>query len=306
MTGTAGIVLAALLLAVPLAIFALWPLRGRPGRSRTFLPVGPDLREPLLEQKRQALRALRELAFEHEAGHVSDEDYAELRARYEAEAARVLTELDRLGAPPARPEPKPAPRPAAAGWRHPLALAGMAVALLVFGITLGVGIARHAAPDPTAGLPMPGSRPLATLPPPGPATPASGEAAPRSVSPEMLQGMLQAARTSLAAGRYGEALAAYNAVLTREPGNVDALAHRALVMWMGGHDVDQALAGLGDALARDPDYAPALFYQGFMLYKGKQDPEGAIRSWERFLTVAPASEDHERVRRLIAEARARR
>jgi tetratricopeptide (TPR) repeat protein len=304
MTGPAGIVLAALLLGVPLAIFALWPLWGRSGRPRTFLPLGPDPREPLLEQKRQALRALRELAFEHEAGHVSDDDYAELRARYEAEAARVLTALDRLGAPPAPPEPTS--RPAAAGWRHPLALAGMAVALVVFGIALGVGIARHAAPDPTAGLPMPGSRPLATLPSPGPASQASGEAGPRPVSPEMLRGMLQAAQTSLAAGRYGEAVAAYNAVLAREPGNVDALAHRALVMWMGGHDVDQALAELGDALARDPNYAPALFYQGFMLYKGKQDSEGAIRSWERFLTVAPAGEDHERVRRLIAEARARR
>src|SRR5437762_7370960 len=35
--------------------------------------------------------------------HISDADYAELRARYESEAARVLTELDRLAAPaPAR------------------------------------------------------------------------------------------------------------------------------------------------------------------------------------------------------------
>ena len=45
------------------------------------------------------LRALRELDFEHEAGHLAADDHAELRARYEAEAAEILTELDRLGPP---------------------------------------------------------------------------------------------------------------------------------------------------------------------------------------------------------------
>jgi tetratricopeptide (TPR) repeat protein len=292
-----GIVAAVLLLGVPLAIFALWPLLGRPGRLRTFLPVAPDPREPLMEQKRQALRALRELGFEHEAGHVSDDDYADLRARYEAEAARVLTELDHLGASPAPPA---AARPAVVtGWRHPLALAAGAAALVVFGIALGVGIARHTGPDPTAGLPMPGSRPLATLESPAPPAPGS-----RPVSPEMLQGMLQAARTSLFEGRYGEAIAAYQAVLKRNPKNVDAMTHLGLIAAIAGH-ADDALATFDRALAIDPDYGPALLYRGQVLYEAKRDREGAIRSWERFLKVVPAGEDHERVKRLIAEARAK-
>jgi cytochrome c-type biogenesis protein CcmH/NrfG len=122
----------------------------------------------------------------------------------------------------------------------------------------------------------------------------------------MVRGMLQAARTSLAEGRYDEAMAAYTAVLKRQPANVDALAHRALTLWIGGGDVDQALAGVREALSRDPEYPPALFYEGFMLYKGKRDAAGAVRSWERFLKVVPSGEEHERVKRLIAEAKTKK
>lgn len=301
MIGTTGIIAAVLLFGVPLLGFALWPLWGRSGRPRTFLPVSPDPREPLLEQKRQVLGALRELAFEHEAGHVSDEDYAELHARYENEAARVLTELDRFGAPPDRTPA--APRPATgAAWRHPFALAAGAVALVVFGVVLGGGIARYSAPDPTAGLPMPGSRPLASLEPPAPESAASST---RTVTPEVMRGMLQAARTSLFEGRYGEAIAAYQAVLKRDPKNVDAITHLALVAGLAGH-TDEALKTFDRALAIDPDYAPALLYKGQVLYEAKQDREGAIRVWERFLKVVPAGEDHERVKRMLGEARAKR
>jgi cytochrome c-type biogenesis protein CcmH/NrfG len=312
MTGAAGIALVVLVVGVPLLAFTLWPLR-RHG-ARRLLPVPVDAREQLLEQKRQVLRALRELQFEHEAGHVSDDDYAELAGRYEAEAARVLTELDQL--PPVAPRVAPrvaaAPIPAAAaGWRHPLVMAAGALALMVFGVALGAGISRHTSPDPTAGLPMPGSRPLARIDasPTGPESTTAGgppQGQPRALSPEMLQGMLHAARTSLAEGRYDEAMAAYTAVLKRQPANVDALAHRALTMWIGGGDVDQALAGVREALAHEPDYAPALFYEGFMLYKGKRDTAGAIRAWERFLKVVPTGEDHERVKRLIAEAKTKK
>src|SRR5215510_15882053 len=98
------------------------------------------------------------------AGHVSDVDFAELRARYEGEAAAILTELDRLG--PAEPEPvRSAPAaPRGSAWRHPAALAAAALLLLVFGIAVGAGIVRYTEPDQMAGRPAPGSRPLADLP----------------------------------------------------------------------------------------------------------------------------------------------
>jgi tetratricopeptide (TPR) repeat protein len=297
--GVAAVVVA---LGLPALAFVLWPLV-RPARGpRRFLSVPPDTREQLLERKRQLLRTLREIDFEHDAGHVSDEDHADLRARYEADTAAVLTELDRLGQPaPAAAPAAPAPRATAPSppraWRHPLALGTIAVALLVFGIAIGAGLVRHTAPDPTAGMDPPGSRPLASLESPAP----SGS----PLSPAMLRGMLDAARNSLREGRHGEAAAAYQAVLKRDPRNVEAMTHLGLIVAVGGH-ADAALETFDRALAIDPNYPAALLYRGQVLYEVKRDTAGAVRSWEKFLAVVPSGEDHDRVKSLIAEARARK
>jgi len=313
---SAGAVVVALVLAVPAAAFTLWPFVRKRDRPALLLPLPSDEREQLTEAKRVALRALRELDFEHGAGHVSDADYADLRARYEAETAAALRALDALGPAPAKPahaEGRPAPPPAARGWRHPAALGAAALALLVFGVVLGVGIVRYTEPDRMADAAPPGSRPLASLdaPPAGDATPSAANAPRGPVTPQMLQGMLEAARASLFAGRYGEAIAAYQAVLKRDPGNVDALTHMGLIADVaargehGPEMVDRALGLFDRALALSPDYPPALLYRGQVLYEAKKDAAGAIRSWERFVKVVPAGEERGRVERMIAEARAR-
>jgi cytochrome c-type biogenesis protein CcmH/NrfG len=292
-----AVAIALLALGVPAAAFTLWPLLR--GREESRALAAPDPREPLLEQKHRVLGALRELAFEHEAGHVSDEDYEHLKARYEREAAAVLTALDRLSPrAPVAPKPREARSPAR-GWRHPAALATGAVALVVFGVVLGAGIVRYSQPEATTGMPVPGSRPLATLeaPPAGATSPGA-----RTVSPQVLRGMLDAARQSLFAGRYGEAIAAYQAVLKRDPQNVDALTHLGLIVALGGH-ADTALETLDRALAIDPNYPPALLYRGQVLYETKRDVAGAVRAWEQFLKLVPAGEDHERVKQMIAEAK---
>lgn len=302
-----AVLLTAAAIALPAAVFVLWPLLRRSPQA-ALLPLPPDPREPLLERRSAALRALRELDFEHESGHVSDDDYAELRARYEAETAAVLTELDRLeAAPAARPARPPAPAPARVGaWRHPLALGAAAMALVVFGVALGVGIVRYSEPDPTAGTPMPGSRPLASLEPPAGAPAGQGG---RPLDPGMLQGMLQAARQSLFAGRPQEASAAYQAVLKRDPQNVDALTHLGLLLVLSADGaqrtqlVDHGLQLFDRALGIDPNYAPALFYRGQVLYEVKRDAPGAIASWEKFVAVTPPGEDRDRVVKLIAQAK---
>jgi cytochrome c-type biogenesis protein CcmH/NrfG len=262
----------------------------------------PDPRERLLEDKRRLLDALRELAFEHEAGHVSDDDYADRRTRYEGEAAAVLRELDRVIVPTApRPESASASSPGRPLWTRPVMAGASALGLVVFGILLGAGVVRNTTPDPMAGQAPPGSRPLADLR--GPASPDAGEgagAALRAVTPEVLQGMLQAARASLFAGRYGEAIAAYQAVLKRDPKNVDALTHLGLVVAIGGH-TDAALETLDKVLTIDPNYPPALLYRGQLLAEVKHDVPGAIRSWEKFAAVVPEGEDRQRVVRMIAE-----
>jgi cytochrome c-type biogenesis protein CcmH/NrfG len=135
------------------------------------------------------------------------------------------------------------------------------------------------------------------------APPAPGGGPPRAITPEMLQGMLQAARSSLFEGRYGEAIAAYQAILKRDPKNVDAMTHLGLIVAIGGH-ADSALETFDKALSLDPNYAPALLYRGQVLYESKQDAAGAIKSWEKFLALTPAGEDRDRIVKMIAEAKA--
>jgi hypothetical protein len=303
-----GVFVVAVAIGVPLAVFVAWPFVRRHGVP-VLLALPPDPREPLLERKAAAIRALRELDFEHDAGHVSDDDFAELRARYETETAAVLTELDQLAEPPA-PKPGPADEAAAtparvSAWRQPMALAAGAVALLVFGVALGVGIVRYTEPDRTAGEPPPGSRPLAGMEAPGTGEVGSG----RPIPPEVLRGMLEAARQSLFAGRPQEASAAYQAVLKRDPRNVDALTHLGLVLIMsaegerGAELVDHGLRLFDRALSFDPNYAPALFYKGQVLYEVKKDAKGAVAAWEKFVAIAPPGEDRDRVMKLIADAK---
>ena len=181
------------------------------------------------------------------------------------------------------------------------------MALVVFGVALGVGIVRYTEPDRMAAPPMPGAPPLASVD--APAAPSSGEGG-RTLPPEMLRGMLQAARQSLFAGRPQEASAAYQAVLKRDPQNVDALTHLGLLLVMSadgaqrGELVDHGLRLFDRALALDPNYPPALFYRGQVLYDLKHDAAGAIASWEKFVTVAPPGEDRDRVAKQIVDAKA--
>jgi len=51
------------------------------------------------EQKRAVLRALKDLEFERSVGKISEEDYANLVAKYRAEAKRLLRALDEDAAP---------------------------------------------------------------------------------------------------------------------------------------------------------------------------------------------------------------
>jgi tetratricopeptide (TPR) repeat protein len=304
-----GELVAAVVIGAPALAFALWPLFAPRGASPAILTPAGDAREELLERKRAILRALREVDFEHQAGHTSAPDYAEVRARYEGEAATILTELDQLGPGPrvvADSEEPPAV-PGAKAWRRPVGVAVGAVALVTFGVLLGAGVVRYMTLDPSAGAGMvgPASRSPATAPRGGMQGPtAGGSQAPggRALTPQMLQGMLQAARTSLFEGRYDEAIAAYQAVLKRDPENVDALTHFALVVGMGGH-LDQALQTIDRALALDPNYPPALLYRGQILYEGKKDTAGALQVWEKLLGVLPPGEDRDRVTKMIAEAR---
>ena len=54
-----------------------------------------------------------------------------------------------------------------------------------------------------------------------------------------------------------------------------------------------------------PKYGPALLYKGQVLYEVKQDIPGAVKAWERYLSLGPGAEDRQRVTALIQEAKSK-
>jgi tetratricopeptide (TPR) repeat protein len=299
---TAAQWIAILAIGLPALVIVLWPLARGHGRLAQASPRFDDRME-LEEEKASIYQALTELDFDHETGSLSDDDYHSLRDRYEGRAAEVIARLDAMG--PAIMPPPPAPEPASVGpapWtRRPATLTVGGLAMLALGIGLGVGVSRYTTPAETM-TPPEGRVPVPTSPDPGPLPQGKAGEPMKPIPPEMLAGMLRAARQSLMEGRYQEAIAAYQAVLKRDERNVDAMTHLALIVAMGGH-ADAALETFDKALKINPEYAPALLYRGQILYEVKRDYSGAIKAWQRFVALAPPGEDRDRVTALISEAK---
>ena len=62
--------------------------------SGTRAQLTSDARMALLTEKEALLQEIRDVAFEHDAGKLSDADYEELNAKLRGQARRVLQELD--------------------------------------------------------------------------------------------------------------------------------------------------------------------------------------------------------------------
>jgi tetratricopeptide (TPR) repeat protein len=300
-----------LALAVPALVFAVWPSLVRRGGQAGLVPApGDDERAGLENEKVIALRALRELELDRVAGHVDDEDYRDLHSRYEGDAVAVLRRLDALGpvARPPRAGSSPTPTVATPWTRQPAVLGAMGSGLLVFGVVLGLLVSRYSTPAPPE-LGMTTARPgVPSAMAPGSSSGGSGGSgggggAPRPLPKEMLEGMLQAAHASLDAGRYQEAIAAYTAILRREPRNVDAITHLGVILALAGHHAD-ALEAFDRALAIDPNYAHALWDKAGV-QEARQDHAGAVATLERFVRVAPAGPDRDRAQERLRDAKAR-
>ena len=211
----------------------------------------------------------------------------------------MLRALDALGAPPPAPRAARAARgadaPPARGWtRSPVALGAGAVLLLVFGVVIGVSVGRYTEPGPAE---APRRRDAAAPPAHARAAPSPGRREPcrraAGAAPAGEPGAPDPARDAGAAcsrprarastpDATPEAIAAYQAVLKRDPKNVDAMTHLGFIVALGGH-ADSALETIDSALAIDPNYPPARYYRGQVLYEAKRDTAGAIEAWERFV-----------------------
>jgi uncharacterized protein (UPF0212 family) len=59
----------------------------------------PTPHEALHEERRDIVRAIRELDFDHRTGKINDEDYQRVRADYVQRGAQILRELNEAGEP---------------------------------------------------------------------------------------------------------------------------------------------------------------------------------------------------------------
>ena len=227
---------------------------------------GPD--PDLLEERDFLLRSLRDLEREHEAGDLSDADYAELRDQYTARAAAVLRAVEEGGT---QGDADRYARAAGPGrWMRWLAV------LLVVALLAGYGVASFA-----------GER-------------GSGEAATGSIEGGPADELARASRL-LGQGDALGAVKLYDAVLREDPSNVEALAYKGWVLHLAGLS-DQALVSIDRALAVSPTYPDARFFRGFIRLRVKGDPAGAAEDFRAFLANDPPAERVPAVEGLLQEA----
>lgn len=116
--------------------------------------------------------------------------------------------------------------------------------------------------------------------------------------------LMEEAHRLLDKGQYAEAEKNYQAVLSRDPANPEALTHLGTVAF-GRGDIDLALRYYEASLRQDPSYAHTLWDKAIAL-RAKGDDAGAIEAWEAFTGLFPPdASDVVQVKKWLVEARAR-
>jgi len=280
-------VLGAVGLTAIAAVAVLWPFQRRSAAALQRLA------DPLEDERRRALRQLRDLDEDRAAGKLDETGYRTARAEAEAGAVAVLRALearDGTGelAAGLREIRRPAPAAGASGprpgrrWprRAGVALAGVAV------VGAAVALLGGAVGDRGTGQMITGQ-----------ATPAAAPAAPAAAPLASLEGRVRehpddvAAHLALAEGyldaeRLREATLEYLSVLRLQPGNVEAKTRLGLLLFRAGLP-EPGLRSVEQALATDPRYPEALYAKGIILFMGMGQPKAAVPSLRAYLRVAP-------------------
>ncbi len=286
------------------AIAVLWPYH------RGSAAALQRLADPLEDERRRALRHLRDLDEDRGAGKLDEAGYRDARAEAEARAVAVLRALDaregtgelagglrevRRPAPSGATRRRPGGRLPGPRWPR------RAVAALV-GVVVVAGAAAlldGAVGDRGTGQMITGQA-------------ATGDAAPASPGAAPLEGLERrvrehpgdvAAHLSLAeryldAGRLKEATVAYLGTLKLDPGNVEANTQLGLLLFRSGLP-EPGLRSVEQALAADPRHPEALYAKGLILFMGLRQPKAAVPSLRSYLRVAPFGEHRDLAEQLL-------
>jgi cytochrome c-type biogenesis protein CcmH/NrfG len=289
------------------AVAVLWPYQWG---SATALQ---RLADPLEDQRRRALRHLRDLDEDRGAGKLDEAGYRDARAEAEARAVAVLRALEaREGTGELsgglrelrRPAPSGATRRSGGrlpGRRWPR----RAVAALV-GVVVVAGAAAlldGAVGDRGTGQLTTGQ--AATGDAPGSPGAASLEGLERRVRehPGEVAAHLTLAERYLDAGRLKEATLEYLGALKLDPSNIEANTQFGLLLFRSGLP-EPGLRSVEQALAADPRYPEALYAKGLILFMGLRQPKAAVPSLGTYLQVAPFGEHRDLAEQLLELATA--
>lgn len=237
------------------------------------------------------LRSIVDLDTEHAAGELADDRYQELLNDYTVQAATVMRALDRLGA---------ADEPSGTRDRRRRAPAIVAVAVVV--TVVGGGLLVRSLGDRGPGQTITGNAQSAA---PDLAAPdlAALERAVRE-RPDDATAQLDYAHALLEDGQMVDALKAFDAAATLDPGNPEPRAYGAWIVFLAGLS-DEALSRLDAAVAIDPGYPDARFFRGMVLLRGRGDEARAQVELREFVRLAPPGPERDRVRALITEIEGR-
>jgi cytochrome c-type biogenesis protein CcmH/NrfG len=289
------------------AVAVLWPYQW--GSAAAL----QRLADPLEDQRRRALRHLRDLDEDRGAGKLDEAGYRDARAEAEARAVAVLRALEaREGTGELSGGLRKVRRPAPSGaTRRPGGrLPGRrwprrAVAALV-GVVVVAGAAAlldGAVGDRGIGQLSTGQ--AATGDAPGSPGAASLDGLERRVRehPGDVTAHLTLAERYLDAGRLKEATLEYLGALKLDPSNIEANTQFGLLLFRSGLP-EPGLRSVEQALAADPRYPEALYAKGLILFMGLRQPKAAVPSLRTYLQVAPFGEHRDLAEQLLELATA--
>lgn len=270
---TAVVLLASALLAAVAAAGVLAPvLRG----SRVAREADGD---PLEDERRGLLQALRDLDEDRATGRLPEESYRDLRAETEARAVAVLKAIERRDghgelAAGLRELRAPTPAPPRVVGRRVLLLAGaLALVAVVVAPLLGTALRGR---DP--GAPITGDV--------GGRTPVAFFELRVRNHPDDLAARLDLAEAYLAESDARRAIQQYMEALRIDPDNVAAHARVGALLFQLGRTPD-ALAEVDRALDLDPEHPEALYVRGVILQDGLERDRAAAEAFRSYLQAAP-------------------
>jgi tetratricopeptide (TPR) repeat protein len=283
---------------------AAWAVLGPFQREREAA-VLEGAGDPLEDERRRALRHLRDLDEDLALGKLDEDAHKAARAEAEARAVAVLRALEhREGTGELLAGLREVRERSAGGTAPPsrwkrVAFAGLAVAVVLAGTTV---LLTRATRDRGAEAAITGAERGAAAQRPDQSAPTSVFEQRVRDHPGDVAARLDLGRRYLDAGKLREATDQYLAAQKLDPGNVDANTNLSLLLFRAGL-VEPALRAVNRALATDARYPEALYAKGLIELMGVQDPKAAVKSLQAYLDAAPFGSHRDTVEQLLQFAR---